>query len=122
MDHKHAGFRLWLQDKDMLAYHQQRFEFYDKVFLKRDVKPVSNFMSKVKMTIWKWMKNFVSWSRFWEKNRRSHLMYVFKKLYAKVYKEHYTDIMEQIETFAAYGTPIDTVFYIDTGANTQGEF
>ncbi len=31
---------------------------------------------------------------------------VFKRLYAKVYKEHYSDIMEQIETFAAYGTPI----------------
>ncbi len=56
---------------------------------------------------------------------------VFKRLYAKVCKEHYTDVMEQIETFAAYGTPIekhlnyeniDGVFYIDTGANTQGEF
>ena len=56
---------------------------------------------------------------------------IFKRLYAKVYKEHYTDIMEQIETFAAYGTPIqkhlnyeniDAVFYIDTGADTQGEF
>jgi hypothetical protein len=39
--------------------------------------------------------------------------------------------MEQIETFAAYGTPIekhlnyeniDDVFYFDTGADTQGEF
>jgi hypothetical protein len=46
MDHKHAGFRLWLQDKDMLAYHQQSFEFYDRVFLKRDMKPVASFMSK----------------------------------------------------------------------------
>jgi hypothetical protein len=39
--------------------------------------------------------------------------------------------MEQIEAYAIYGTPIqkflsykdiDTVFYIDTGADTQGEF
>jgi hypothetical protein len=39
--------------------------------------------------------------------------------------------MEQSETFAAYGTPIekhlnyeniDDVFYFDTGADTQGEF
>jgi hypothetical protein len=32
-DHKHAGYRLWLQDKDMLIYHQQRHAFYDRVFL-----------------------------------------------------------------------------------------
>ncbi len=55
---------------------------------------------------------------------------VFKRIYAKAYNEHYTDVMEQIETFAAYGTPIakhlnyeniDEVFYIDTSADTQGE-
>jgi hypothetical protein len=128
MDHKHAGFCLWLQDKDMLAYHQQIFEFYDKVFLKRDMKPVANFMSK---------DDYLEMNEELRKLKQilgkepAKPPDVFKKLYAKVYKEHYTDIMEQIETFAAYGTPIqkhlkyeniDTVFYIDTGANTQGEF
>ncbi len=56
---------------------------------------------------------------------------LIKTFYAKAYKQHYQDIMEQIEEFAAYDTPIekftayeniDTVFYIDTGAGTQGEF
>jgi hypothetical protein len=56
---------------------------------------------------------------------------LFKDVYARVYKDHYQEIMEQIEAFAIYGTPIqkflsykniDTVFYIDTGADTQGEF
>jgi hypothetical protein len=57
---------------------------------------------------------------------------VFKDLYARVYKEHYQEIiMEQIEAYAEYGTPIqkllnykdvDIVFYIDTGVDTQGEF
>ncbi len=28
-DHKKAGFRLWLQEKDMLEYHRMRFEFFD---------------------------------------------------------------------------------------------
>ncbi len=32
---------------------------------------------------------------------------VFKRIYAKAYKKHYTDVMEQIETFAAYGTAIE---------------
>ncbi len=45
--------------------------------------------------------------------------------------DHYQEIIEQIETYATYGTPIekflnyndiDTVCYIDTGASTQGEF
>ncbi len=56
---------------------------------------------------------------------------LYKTIYDKVYKQHYQDIMEQIEEFAAYDTPIekfttyeniDTVFYIDAGADTQGEF
>jgi hypothetical protein len=49
----------------------------------------------------------------------------------KLYTEHYQEIIEQIETYATYGTPIqkflnckdiDTVFYIDTGAATQEGF
>ncbi len=56
---------------------------------------------------------------------------LFKDLYARVYTEHYQEIMEQIEAYATYGTPIqkflsykdiDTVFYIDTGVDTQREF
>jgi hypothetical protein len=56
---------------------------------------------------------------------------LFKELYARVYTEHYQEIIEQIETYATHGTPIqkflnyndiDTVCYIDTGASTQGEF
>jgi hypothetical protein len=127
-DHKHAGFRLWLQDKDMLIYHQQRHEFYDKVFLQRDMKPVTNFISK---------EDFLEMNE--ELCKLKQILgrelpkppEVFKRLYAKAYKKHYTDVMEQLETFAAYGTSIekhlnyeniDDVFYIDTGANTQGEF
>jgi hypothetical protein len=47
-DHKKAGFRLWLQEKDMLEYHRMRFEFFDKVFLKRDMQdmvPLASFLS-----------------------------------------------------------------------------
>ena len=56
---------------------------------------------------------------------------LFKTLYAKAYKNHYEEIMEQIEAYAAYGTKIenflsyeniDTVFYIDTGADTLEKF
>jgi hypothetical protein len=127
-DHKHAGFRLWLQDKDMLAYHQQRHAFYDRVFLKRDMKPVANFMSK---------DDYLELNEELRKLKQilgresPKAPPVFKRIYAKAYKEHYTDVMEQIETFAAYGTPIekhlnceniDEVFYIDTGADTQEEF
>ena len=48
---------------------------------------------------------------------------LFKTLYAEAYKNHYEEIMEQIEAYAAYGTKIekfssyeniDAVFYIDT--------
>ncbi len=45
MDHKKAGYRLWLQKKDMLEYHKMRF----KVFLQRDMQnmvPMASFLSK----------------------------------------------------------------------------
>ncbi len=32
---------------------------------------------------------------------------LLKDLYAKAYKNHYEEIMEQIEAYAAYGTKID---------------
>ncbi len=128
MNHKHAGFRLWLQEKDMLLYHQQRHAFYDRVFLQRDMKPLANFMHK---------DDYLELND--ELRKLKQILgrdlpkppEVFKRIYAKAYKEHYTDVMEQIETFAAYGTAIekhlnykniDDVFYIDTGADTQGEF
>jgi hypothetical protein len=58
---------------------------------------------------------------------------LLKTLYAKAYKNHYEEIIEQIEAYAAYGTKIDkflsyenenidTVFYIDTGADTLEKF
>jgi hypothetical protein len=130
-DHKKAGFRLWLQEKDMLEYHRMRFEFFDKVFLKRDMQdlaPLASFLNtgdvmeinddlrRLKQMLGK------------ETTKPTKL---FKDIYARVYKDHYQEIMEQIEAFAIYGTliqkflsykDIDTVFYIDTGADTQGQF
>ncbi len=56
---------------------------------------------------------------------------IFKILYAKAYTNHYEEIMEQIEAYTAYGTKIDkflsyedidTVSYIDTGADTLEKF
>ncbi len=53
-DHKKAGFCLWLQKNDMLEYHRMRFEFFDKVFLKRDIMqnmaPLASFMSEEDVT------------------------------------------------------------------------
>ncbi len=35
---------------------------------------------------------------------------LFKDIYARVYKDHYQEIKEQIEAFAIYGTPIQKKF------------
>jgi hypothetical protein len=81
-----------------------------------DVMEINNDLRKLKQTLGK------------EITKPTKL---FKDLYARVYTKHYQEIIEQIETYATYGTPIrkflscndiDTVFYIDTGAGTQGEF
>ena len=131
MDHKKASYRLWLQEKDMLDYHKMRYDFFNKAFLQRDMQhlgPMVGLLDKEDvMEINEDMRN--------QKQMLGREIVkptvLFKEIYAKVYKEHYQEIIEQIETYATYGTPIekflncndiDTVFYIDTGANTQGEF
>jgi hypothetical protein len=45
IDHKKAGLRLWLQDNDMQEYHQRRYEFFEKIFLKRDMSDMGTFVS-----------------------------------------------------------------------------
>ncbi len=40
---------MWLQKNDMLEYHRMRFEFFDKVFLKRNMQnmaPMASFVSE----------------------------------------------------------------------------
>jgi hypothetical protein len=78
----------------MLTYHQQRHEFYDRVFSKRDMKPVANFMDK---------EDYLEMNEELCKLRQilgkelPKPPDVLKKLYTKAYKEHYTDIMEQLK-------------------------
>ena len=131
MDHKKANYRLWLQKNDMLEYHKMRFEFFDKVFLKRDMQnmvPLACFLCKE--DIMEINEDLRSTEQLLGKEITKPTK-VFKDIYARVYTEHYQEIIEQIEIYATYGTPIqkflncndiDTVFYIDTGADTQEEF
>ena len=131
IDHKKACYRLWLQEKDMLDYHKMRYDFFNKAFLQRDMQhlgPMVGLLDKEDvMEINEDLRNTkLMLGKEVEKPTK-----LFKDIYARVYKEHYQEIIEQIETFATYGTPIekflncndiDTAFYIDTGANTQEEF
>ncbi len=128
IDHKRANFRLWIQKNDTIEYHRMRSEFFTKVFVNRDMQsmtPMVNFMSEDDVR------------EINEDLRREKQLLgkeitkpnkLFKELYARVYTEHYREIIEQIETYATYGAPIekflnyndiDTVCYIDTGASTQ---
>jgi hypothetical protein len=131
MDHKRANFRLWLQKNDTIEYHRMRSEFFNKVFLKRDMQnmtPMASFMSEddvIEINEDLRREKQLLGKEVTKPNK------LFKELYARVYTEHYQEIIEQIETYATYGTPIekflnyndiDTVCYIDTGASTQGEF
>jgi hypothetical protein len=130
-DHKRASFRLWLQRNDTIEYHRIRSEFFTKVFVNRDTQsmtPMANFMSKEDVR--EINEDLREEKRLLGKEITKPNK-LFKELYARVYTEHYQDIIEQIETYATYGTPIekflnyndiDTVCYIDTGASTQGEF
>jgi hypothetical protein len=130
-DHKRASFRLWLQRNDTIEYHRIRSEFFTKVFVNRDARsmtPMANFMSKEDVR--EINEDLREEKRLLGKEITKPNK-LFKELYARVYTEHYQDIIEQIETYATYGTPIekflnyndiDTVCYIDTGASTQGEF
>ena len=131
LDHKRATFRLWLQKNDTIEYHKMRSDFFNKVFLKRDMQnmaPMASFMTEYDvMEINEDLRNEkqLLGKEVTKPNK------LFKEIYARVYTDHYREIIEQIETYATYGTPvqkflnyndIDTVCYIDTGASTQGEF
>jgi hypothetical protein len=131
LDHKRATFRLWLQKNDTIEYHKMRSDFFNKVFLKRDMQnmaPMASFMTEYDvMEINEDLRNEkqLLGKEVTKPNK------LFKEIYARVYTEHYQEIIEQIEVFATYGTAvqkflnyndIDTVCYIDTGASTQGEF
>jgi len=131
LDHKKATLRLWMQKKDTVEYHRMRSDFFNKVFLKRDMQnmaPMANFMTEHDvMEINEDLRNEKQLLGR-EVTKPSKL---FKEIYARVYTDHYREIIEQIETFATYGTPvqkfltyndIDAICYIDTGASTQGEF
>jgi hypothetical protein len=111
----------------MLEYHQRRYEFFEKVFLKRDMSDLgtfSTFMDREDVieinTDLNNLKNTLG-------RAITKPTQLFKTLYAKAYKNHYEEIIEQIEAYAVYGTKINkflsyeninTVFYIDTGADT----
>ncbi len=131
MDHKKANFRLWLQENDTIEYHRMRSDFFDKVFVKCDMQnmaPISSFMSE---------QDVIEINEELRKEKQllgkevTKPNKLFKELYARVCRDHYQEIIEQIETYATYGAQIDkflnyndidTVCYIDTGASTQGEF
>ena len=131
LDHKRATFRLWLQKNDTIEYHKMRSDFFNKVFLKRDMQnmaPMANFMTEYDvMEINEDLRN----EKLLLGREVTKPSKLFKEIYARVYTDHYREIIEQIETYATYGTPvqkfvnyndIDTFCYIDTGASTQGEF
>jgi hypothetical protein len=131
IDHRKSELRLWLQNNDMQEYHQRRCEFFEKVFLKRGISDLGTFSSFMDR------EDIVEINE--DLNNLRHTLgraitkptQLFKTLHAKAYKSHYEEIMEQIEAYAAYGTKIDkfltyenidTVFYIDTGADTLENF
>jgi hypothetical protein len=107
IDHRKAELRLWLQENDMQEYHQRRYEFFEKVFLKRDMSDLGTFTSFMDR------EDIVDINEDLNNLRKTLGRAItkptplFKTLYAKAYKNHYEEIMEQIEAYAAYGTKID---------------
>ncbi len=98
----------------MLEYHKMRFEFFDKVFLQRDMQnmvPMARFLDKEDvMEINEDLRNMKQMLGK-EIVKPTKL---FKEIYARVYKEHYQEIIDQIETYATYGTPIEKSLIVMT--------
>jgi hypothetical protein len=83
-----------------------RSEFFNKVFLKRDMQnmtPMASFMSEGDVIeINEELRN--------EKQLLGKEVTkptkLFKEIYARVYMDHYQEIIEQIETYATYKTKL----------------
>ncbi len=108
IDHRKAGLRLWLQENDMQEYHQRRYDFFEKVFLKRDMSDLGTFTCFMDREDILEINEDMNNLRNTLGRAITKPAQLFKKtLYAKAYKKHYEEIRKQIEAYAAYGTKID---------------
>jgi hypothetical protein len=115
----------------MQEHNQRRYEFFEIVFSKRDMSDMGNFVSFMdKEDIMEINSNLSNLRNTLGRDITKPTQ-LLKTLHTKAYKEHYQEIMEQIEANAAYGTKIEkflaykninTVFYIDTGPDTLEKF
>jgi hypothetical protein len=80
------------------AYVQRRANFYKVAIVNNDSRPTCTFLSKnIHMTL----------KRTYHLHKNKEVPFSFTKLFDESFKNYYTNIMQEIENFAARRTPLE---------------
>ena len=97
-DWKIAKHYLELQKNKFEAYIDRRANFYKVAIVNYDSRPTLTFLSK---------NTLMQMKRTYNLNKNKEVPYSFTKLFDEAYRNFYTNIMQEIENFAARRTPLE---------------
>jgi hypothetical protein len=86
------------QDNKTKAYVDRRANFYKASIVNNDTRPTITFLSK---------NTHQQMKRTFHISKNKDVPYPFTKLFDEAFKNFYTNIMQEIENFAARGTPLE---------------
>ena len=86
------------QENITKAYVDRRANFYKAAIVNNDARPTMTFLSK---------NTHVQMKRAFHISKNKDVPYPFTKLFDEAFKNFYTNIMQEIESFAARRTPLE---------------
>ena len=87
------------------AYVSRRANFYKVAIINNDVRPTYTFMSK---------NTHSQMKRTYHPHKNKEVPFSFTKLFDESFKNYYTNIMQEIENFAARQTPLEYTQHFTT--------
>ena len=87
------------------AYVSRRANFYKVTIINNDVRPTYTFMSK---------NTHSQMKRTYHLHKNKEVPFSFTKLFDESFKNYYTNIMQEIENFAARQTPLEYTQHFTT--------
>ena len=98
VDFKIAKHYVDEHDNKTEAYVLRRANFYKTTIVNNDARPTITFLDRNSHMIMK---------RTYSINKNRDAPYTFTKLFDEAFKNYYTNIMQEIENFAARHTPLE---------------
>ena len=97
-DYRIAKHYLGLQERATKIYELRRHHFYLITVVHNEKRPTHTFMDK---------NTHILMKRDFHRNKLLKAPATFNRLFDAAYKNHYTNIMQEIERFATHNTPLE---------------